>query len=103
MTKTLNKITRNGHSYYQLMDEKWVNGKPVRKYLAYIGKSPNSKKEIEYGEIMKYVERLLKKDISQEEICQILKKIGIEYDTWPITNIIIENNFRAQKLFLRLK
>ena len=72
------------------MDEKWVNGKVVQKYAGYLGKSPNSKKEIEYGEIMKYVERLL-------------KKLGIEYDAWPITNIIIENNFRAQQLFLRLK
>ena len=103
MTLVPHKMKRKGHEYYELVDEKWVNGKVVQKYAGYLGKSPNSKKEIEYGEIMKYVERLLKKDISQEEICQILKKLGIEYDAWPITNIIIENNFRAQQLFLRLK
>ena len=52
---------------------------------------------------MKYLERLLKKGISQEEIGEILKKIGIEYDTWPITKILIENDLKLKKVFLRLK
>jgi hypothetical protein len=34
----------------------------------------------------------LKKGISQGEIGSILKKIGIEYDTWAIAKVIIGND-----------
>lgn len=103
MTKTIHKTIKNGSTYYHVMDERWVNGKPVRKYIGYLGKSPNSMKEIEPGEVMKYLERLLKKGMSQEEIDQMLKQMGIEYDAWPITSIVMENNLRLQKVFLKLK
>jgi hypothetical protein len=53
--------------YHNLIDEKRVNGKVVQKYAGYLGKSPNSKKEIHPNDIMKYLERLLKKGISQED------------------------------------
>jgi hypothetical protein len=46
---------------------------------------------------------LLKKDIKLEEIDEILKKIGIEYDPLPITKIIIENDLRMKKVFLKLR
>ena len=75
----------------------------MQKYVGYLGKSLNSKTEIEPEEIMKYVSRLLKKGISQEDMDEILKKIGIEYDAWPITKIIIENDLKLQKVFLKLK
>ena len=82
---------------------KRVNGKVVQKYVGYLGKSLNSKNEIEPEEILKYISRLLKKGISQEEIDEILKKIGIEYDAWQITKIIIENDLKLKKVFLKLK
>ena len=103
MTLVPHKVNRKGHEYYELVEEKWVNGKVVQKYIGYLGKSQNSKKEIGPDEILKYVHRLLKKGISQEDIDSILKKIGIEYDAWPITRIIIENDLKLQKIFLRLK
>ena len=53
--------------------------------------------------IIKYVQKLLKKDIKLEEIDEILKKIGIEYDPLPITKIIIENDLRMKKVFLKLR
>ena len=80
---------------------KRVNGKVVQKYVGYLGKSLNSKNEIEPEEILKYISRLLKKGISQEEMDEILKKIGIEYDAWPITKIIIENDLKLKKVFIR--
>ena len=95
--------SKSGNVYYNLVDEKRVIGKVVQKYVGYLGKSLNSKTEIEPEEILKYVSRLLKKGISQEEIDEILKKIGIEYDAWPITKIIIENDLKLQKVFLKLK
>ena len=95
--------SKSGNVYYNLVDEKRVNGKVVQKYVGYLGKSLNSKTEIEPEEILKYVSRLLKKGISQEEIDEILKKIGIEYDAWPITKIIIENDLKLQKVFHKLK
>jgi hypothetical protein len=52
---------------------------------------------------MKYLERLLKRGINQNEVDQILKKIGIEYDAWPITKIMIENDLKLKKVFLKLK
>jgi len=29
--------------------------------------------------------------------------IGIDYDAWPVTKIIIENDLKLQKIFLKLK
>lgn len=104
MTLRPKKVSRkDGKTYYSLVDEKRVNGKVVQKYVGYLGKSLKSRNEIGHEEILKYVQRLLKKGISQEDIDSILKKIGIEYDAWPITRIIIENDLKLQKIFLRLK
>ena len=58
---------------------------------------------IEPEEIVKYVSRLLDKGINQEEINDILKKIGIDYDAWPITKIVFENDLKLKKVFLKLK
>ena len=75
MTLIPHKVKRNGHEYYELVDERWVNGKPVIKYAGYLGKSLNSKTEVDPDQIVKYVSRLLRKGISQEEIDEILKNI----------------------------
>ena len=95
--------SKSGKVYYNLVDEKRVNGKVVQNYVGYLGKSLNSKTEIDPEQIVKYVSRLLDKGISQEEIDEILKKIGIDYDAWPITKIIIENDLKMKKVFLKLK
>ncbi|MGC8497226.1 MAG: hypothetical protein ACP5NL_04420 [Thermoplasmata archaeon] len=50
-----------------------------------MGRPPDSKKEIELGQVLPYLIRLLSKVISQEEIREILQKIGINYDLTPIT------------------
>ncbi|MHB8361736.1 MAG: hypothetical protein ACYDDC_08065 [Thermoplasmataceae archaeon] len=103
MTAIPHKVKRNGKEYYELIDVKRVNGKTVQKYVGYLGKNPKSKVEINYKDILPYVERLINMKVSQEEIDSILKKIGIEYDSWPITKIIIENDLKLNKLFLKLK
>ena len=103
MTVIPRKVRRKHGEYWELVDVKRVNGKVVQKYAGYLGKSLNSKNEIEPEEILKYISRLLKKGISQEEMDEILKKIGIEYDAWPITKIIIENDLKLKKVFLKLK
>ena len=103
MTVIPRKVRREHGEYWELVDVKRVNGKVVQKYVGYLGKSLNSKNEIEPEEILKYISRLLKKGISQEEMDEILKKIGIEYDAWPITKIIIENDLKLKKIFLKLK
>ena len=63
----------------------------------------NSKNDVKPEQILQYIERLLNLQISQEEINTILKKIGIGYDAWPITKIIIENDLKLNKLLLKLK
>ena len=103
MTLVPHKVRRNGKEYYELIEEKRVNGKVVQKYIGYLGKDPKAKNELKASDILPYVERLLKKGISQEEINDILKKIGIEYDAWPITKIIIENDMKLEKIYLKLK
>ena len=104
MSITVRKEKRaNGKEYYKAYDVKRVNGKIVQKYVGYIGKSPDSKREIEPETLLPYVERLFRKGISQEKINIILKKMGIEYDALPITKIIIENDLKMKKIFLRLK
>jgi len=97
MTIRPKKVTRkDGKTYYSLVDEKRVNGKVVQKYVGYLGRDTKAKNEIKPGDILPYIERLLKMGINQEEIDQILKKIGIEYDAWPITKIIIENDLKLK-------
>ena len=103
MTVIPRKVRREHGEYWELVDVKRVNGKVVQKYVGYLGKSLNSKNEIEPEEILKYISRLLKKGIGLEEIDEILKNIGIEYDAWPITKIIIENDLKLKKVFLKLK
>jgi len=102
-TIPVKRKSKSGKVYYNLIDEKRVNGKVVQKYVGYLGKDPKSKNEVKSRDILPYIERLLNIGISQEEIDQILKKIGIEYDAWPITKIIIENDLKLQKIFLKLK
>ena len=52
---------------------------------------------------MPYVERLLDIEITDVEIKDILKKIGIDCDISPITKIVLENDRKLKKTFLRLK
>lgn len=35
------KMKRNGHEYYERVDERWVNGNPVITYTGYLGISLN--------------------------------------------------------------
>ena len=103
MTVIPHKVKRNGKEYYELIDVKRVNGKTVQKYVGYLGKNPKSKIEVTPENILQYTERLLNLKLSQEEISSILGKIGSDYDAWPRTNIIIENDLKLKKIFLRLK
>ena len=64
--------TKSGNSYYKLVDVKRVNGKIVQKYVGYLGKNPNSKKEINGKDILPNVERLLDIEITDVEIKDIL-------------------------------
>ncbi len=103
MTVIPRKVKRKHGEYWELVDTRRVNGKVVQKYVGYLGKDPKAKSEIKPEDILPYIERLISNGISQEEIGTILRKIGIDYDTWPITKIIIENDLKLKKLFLRLK
>ena len=71
MTVIPRKVRREHSEYWELVDVKRVNGKVVQKYVGYLGKSLNSKNEIEPEKILKYVSRLLKKGISQEEMDEV--------------------------------
>lgn len=104
MTIRAKKVTRKGgKTYYSLVDEKRVNGKVVQKYVGYLGKDPRSKTEISYGDATKYVQRLMDVEIADTEISIILKKIGIDADIFPITKIVLENDRKSRKTFLRIK
>ena len=46
---------------------------------------------------------LLNLQITSKEINSILMNVGIKYDAWPVTKIIIENDLKLNKLFLKLK
>ncbi|EQD25990.1 hypothetical protein B2A_15838, partial [mine drainage metagenome] len=61
------------------------------------------KVEITGEEILQYVFRLMKKDLTDIEIRDVLNKIGINSDIEPITKIIIENDRKLNKLYVRLK
>ncbi|MHB8545111.1 MAG: hypothetical protein ACYC9S_14095 [Leptospirales bacterium] len=104
MTIVPKKInTKGGSSYYKLVDVKRVNGKVVQKYVGYLGKNPNSKIDLTGKDIIPYVERLLDAEVSDSEISDILKKIGIDCDISPITKIILENDRKLSKTFIRIK
>ena len=91
MTIIPRKVKRKHGEYWELVDVKRVNGKIVQKYVGYLGKNPNSKIELTGKDIFPYVERLLSAEISDSDIRDILKKIGIDCDISPITKIVLEN------------
>lgn len=95
--------SKSGRVYYNLVDEKRVNGKVVQRYVGYLGKDPKSKSEITFGEVLPYVTRLMDLEISDAEIHNVLKKIGIDADISPITKIVLENDRKLRKTFLRIK
>ena len=55
MTVIPRKVRREHGEYWELVDVKRVNGKVVQKYAGYLGKSLNSRNEIEPEEILKYI------------------------------------------------
>ncbi len=93
----------NGKVYYKLYEVKRIKGKVKTKYVGYLGKDPMSKIEITYGDILPYVTRLMDLEITDVEIHQILKKIGIDVNISPIIKIVIENDRKLKKTFLRIK
>lgn len=97
------KVKRNGKEYYELVNVKRVGGKSIQKYLGYLGKDPKSKVEISYGDILPYVNRPLSLEITDSEIREILRKMGIDADTSPITKIVLENDRKLKRIFLRIK
>ena len=58
MTVIPRKVKREHGEYWEFVDEKRVGGKVVQKYVGYLGKSPESKNEID----------------------SIVRKISIKYD-----------------------
>ncbi|EQD31821.1 hypothetical protein B1B_17970, partial [mine drainage metagenome] len=82
---------------------KRVNRKVKTKYVGYLGKNPSSKKEISGKDILPYVERLLDAEISDSGIRNILKRIGIDCDISPIRKIVLENDLKLKKTFVRIK
>lgn len=104
MTLVVKKVgSKGGNSYYKLVDAKRINGKVVQKYVGYLGKDPKSKMEISYGEVLPYVTRLMDLEISDAEIHEILTTIGIDVDISPITKIVLENDRKLKKTFIRIK
>jgi len=67
-TIPVKRKSKSGKVYYNLIDEKRVNGKVVQKYVGYLGKDPKSKNEVKSRDILPYIERFLNIGISQEEI-----------------------------------
>ncbi len=104
VTLIAKKVTRkNGRTYYSLVDEKRVDGKVVQKYVGYLGKDPGSKSEITFGDLLPYVTRLMDLEVTDADIRGILKRIGIDCNISPITKIVLENDRKLRKTFLRLR
>ncbi len=95
--------TKTEKIYYELWEVKWVNGKVVSKYVGYLGKSPKTKQELTPEQLLPYVNKLLDIGLSDVDISQVLAKMNINTDVWPITKIIIEHDRTLKKLFLKFK
>jgi hypothetical protein len=80
-----------------------MKGKVVTMYAGYLGESPRSKIELTGKDIFPYVERLVSAEISDFNMRDILKKIGVDCDISPITKIVLENDRKLGKAFLRIK
>lgn len=75
----------------------------MQKYVGYLGKNPNKKKEINVKDMFPYLGGLLDIEITDVEIKDILMKIGIDCDISLITKIVLEDNRKLKKAFLKLK
>ncbi len=106
MTLSLTKHKRkNGSVYYDLWDQKRVRGQVVRTYVGYVGSTPHSKVEVSPEALLTHVRRLLNVGITLADIDDVFRKLGL--GTPPtvrtLTRVIIENDLKLQKLFLRVK
>ena len=104
-TLVVKKVTRKGNErvYYSLVDEKRVTGKVVQKYVGYLGKDPKSKSEVTFGDILSYVTRIMDLDITDSGIHDVLKNMGIDSNVKPIIKIVLENDRKLKKIFLRIR
>lgn len=104
MTLALKKVKgKKGNDYYHLVDTHWVKGKAVTKYVAYVGKSPKARVPLQPEQLLPYVSRLLRKDVTDDDIRKTLHLMGVTTDVWPISKILIENDRKVMELSLRFK
>ena len=91
-------------TYYYEVENKKVNGKTVQKHIRYIGKDKDSPDHIPLERIhFGYIAtRLMQGDLSSNELCDMIERMGTHVDQKDLERIGLHYNFKKNSFSLSL-
>ena len=97
-------IKKGDKTYYQEVENKWINGKTVQKHLRYIGVDKDSPdhiplEKVQFGYI---VTRLMQGDLSPNELLDMIEKMGHRVSRENLERIGLYYNFKKKSFSLSL-
>ena len=97
-------IKKGGHTYYQEVENRWINGKTVQKHIRYVGKDKDRPsaiplKRVQFGFI---ATRLMQGDLSPNELPDMIEKMGHRVSRENLERIGLYYSFKKNSFSLSL-
>ncbi len=97
-------IKKGGHTYYQEVENRWINGKTVQKHIRYVGKDKDRPsaiplERVQFGFI---ATRLMQGDLSPNELLDMIEKMGHHVERENLQRIGLYYNFKKNSFSLSL-
>lgn len=85
----IREIKRGENTYYQEVENRWINGKTVQKHTRFIGKDKNSPSSIplERAQFGYIATRLMQGDLSANELMDMVERMGHHVDMKDLERI----------------
>ncbi len=89
-------IKRGDKTYYQEVENKWINGKTIQKHIRYIGRDRDSPDHIPFEKVQfGYIAtRLMQGDLSPKELFDIIENMGHHVSRENLEKIGLYYNFK---------
>ena len=97
-------LKKSDKTYFQEVENKWINGKTVQKHIKYIGTDKESPdhiplEKVQFGYI---ATRLMQSDLSLNELPNIIEKMGHRVSRENLERIGLYYNFKKNSFSLSL-
>jgi hypothetical protein len=89
-------IKKGDKTYYQEVENKWINGKTVQKHIRYIGRDRGSPDHIPFEKVQfGYIAtRLMQGDLSPNVLLDMIEKMGHHINRENLERIGLYYNFK---------